>query len=137
MQEKTLLPGNDCGLAMGDYCLMVKNPRSRRVTAVASQAAGAASSEDEEPFYFGAWLEALGVKAAKVAVATGINEGYLSQLASGKKSNPGIAVRKKIGKALDMDWKLLYAPPPNRASLDELNKFGAALIERLSRHRKG
>lgn len=115
---------------MGDYCLMVKNPRSRRVTAAS------AGGEDEGLFYFGAWLDALGITAAKVAMATGINEGYLSQLASGKKSNPGIAIRKKIGAALDMDWKLLYEPPPNRASIDQLNKFGASVIERLSRNRK-
>lgn len=129
-QAETLLTENDCEFALRDDHRMARNIRSRRARAVI------VTEGAEERLYLAEWLRAVDIRPAKLAAATEINEGYLSQLRNGKKTNPGRDVLKAIAAELGIDWKLLYEPPPNQSALDQLRKYGSAVIERLGREPK-
>ena len=89
-----------------------------------------------EKFYLGEWLEALDIKPAKLAIEAEVNEGYLSQLISGDKTNPSPTYVRKLAAVLDIPWRALFDPPPTAATMDAINRYGPKLLERLARVKK-
>jgi transcriptional regulator with XRE-family HTH domain len=113
------------GIAGFEHAAMVKQAKTR--------AAPEDQPDDDDTLYLGVWLTALGVRPAKVARDTGINEGYISQLISGQKRNPTRSILLRIGKAIGIEWYLLYEPPPPKATLEQLRKYGSGVLQRLER----
>lgn len=120
-----MLAANDMGIAAVDHGLMVKKAKPRAPVAL--------PDDDDDRLYLGEWFAALGVRPAKVAVETGINEGYLSQLISRKKNNPTRSILLRIGKAVGVDWYLFYEPPPPKGVIEQIKKYGAGVLQRLER----
>lgn len=81
--------------------------------------------------FLGPWLLALGRKPREVANATGINEGYISQLINGKKENPSRDIRDEIADFLGIPGHYLERPPPEKEVVAEIRALDPALIERL------
>lgn len=83
---------------------------------------------------------ALGRKAGEVAAKAGINEGYMSELVSGKKRNPStdklIAISDELGISISA---LFRRPPPGdaigRLSPDQIETLGTLLDEFKGRDR--
>lgn len=109
---------------------MVKKLRQTRSPALI------AKDQDGDIVYLGEWLKALGIRPAKLATATGLNEGYISQLINGKKSNPSRDFLKTVATELGLQWRDLYEPPPDRATLEAARRYPAAVLDRLGRDRK-
>jgi hypothetical protein len=85
------------------------------------------------PLFLGQWLLALGRKQSELARATGINEGYISQLISGEKKNPGTAVLGQIGDFLGIPQHYLHQPPPDRGFIEEVSRLDPDVLARLRR----
>jgi hypothetical protein len=83
------------------------------------------------PLYVGQWLSALGIRPREVVKATGINEGYLSEIISGKKTGVGTAKVAQIAAVLGIPWQYLYRPPPDRKVIDEAISLDPAVLARL------
>lgn len=88
------------------------------------------------PLYLGPWIRACKTTPAEVSRGTGINEGYLSQMISGKKDNPSGAKLSLIADFLEIPLGNLYKPPPPAAVLDQIADFDPKVIARLSRKRR-
>jgi len=71
---------------------------------------------------------------AEVVRATGINEGYLSQLISGEKKNPSGRTLLLISGHLGIPMGLLYEPPPDREFIEKAGKIDPAILSRLKPH---
>jgi transcriptional regulator with XRE-family HTH domain len=71
--------------------------------------------------YLGQWLIALGRTQAEVHRATGINEGYLSEIVSGKKGNPGLEKLQLIADFLNIPVGSLFKKPPSPEVLQNLS----------------
>lgn len=120
---------------MDHYCSMAKTIKPRRPGSIARPRAQ--QKELDQTVFLAEWFEALGVRPAKVAAGSGRNEGYLSSLKRGSKANPSPAFLKDIAKELGLpDWRVLYYPPPSRAELEKLRKYGSSTIERLGKDPK-
>lgn len=130
-----MLVANDMWMPVGEYSRMAKNTKNPRALRPAVLL-GKSNLDPAETLYLGEWLDALGVRAAKVANETGINEGYLSQLIRRQKANPSKEKLRAIGQFLDIDWRLLYDPPPSAGLRSEMSKYSPALIERLTRPKR-
>ncbi len=74
------------------------------------------------------WLTALGVSQAKLAEDAHINEGYLSELVSGKKQNPSRDMQKRIGDALKIRPTLLWTLPPRGLRYGQFDRDGLASL---------
>lgn len=86
----------------------------------------------DEPLYIGQWIRALGVRQIDVVRATGMNEGYLSELCSGKsKKNPSRALLQSIADALDIPVDYLRRPPPDQHFIQQASQIDPAIISRL------
>ena len=66
-----------------------------------------------------------------VVRATKINEGYLSELISGKKKNPSADALYKIADFLEIPLDYLYRLPPDRAFIEEAAKFDPSVLAKL------
>ena len=86
-----------------------------------------------KPLYLGAWIRKLGYRPAEVARGTGLNEGYLSQLISGKKTNPSRVALAAIAEFLDVHVAVFDSPPPDQPTLDTLSRLDPQLLARLMR----
>jgi hypothetical protein len=89
-----------------------------------------------KPVYVGPWIRAHNTTPAEVSRATGINEGYLSTLCSGKKGNPSNGLLALIADHLKMPLGDLFKPPPPRSLLDQIADFDPEVIVRLSKKRR-
>lgn len=69
----------------------------------------------------GPWLIVLGRKAGEVARGAKVNEGYLSELISGKKKNPGLTFLQKVAKELGISVSALMKKPPSKSGMDRLS----------------
>src|SRR6185436_1229896 len=67
---------------------------------MANRPAKARRREKREPppYFIGEWIRALGARPRDVAKGANVNEGYLSQLISGEKKNPGNGLLLDIAK---------------------------------------
>ena len=86
--------------------------------------------------FVGPWIRAHGKRPSEVARGTGINEGYLSSIISGKKKNPSTEKLALIADFLKMPLGDLYKAPPPQAVLDQVAKYDPAVILRLSQNRR-
>lgn len=86
------------------------------------------------PLYIGQWIRALGLKQVEVVRATGINEGYLSELCGGKTTKvPSSAVLADIAESLKIPVDYLYRLPPDQAFIDQATSLDPAVLARLRR----
>lgn len=109
-----------------DYVPMIKKPpipQSRPL-------------REQPQLYVGQWIRALGAKPAEVARATNINEGYLSQIISGAKTNPSRAFLKQIADYLGITVGDFDGPPPAPELLDEIAKIDPKVLDRLRKNRE-
>ena len=91
-----------------------------------------------KPLYVGEWvsrhLASSGKQQKDFAEAVGIEDGYLSELMSGKKKNPSAHVLRAISEEIGITVNDLYRKPPNQAQLDRLKNLSptdAATLTRL------
>lgn len=85
-----------------------------------------------EKLYIGAWMDFLGVQQSEVVEKTELNPGYISQLYHWQKMNkqtgkmeapnPTIAVVEAIAKAIGIETRALYAPPPTTGAPVRVSK---------------
>lgn len=84
------------------------------------------------PLFLGQWIRALSAKQVDVVRATGMNEGYLSELCSGRsKKDPGSALLADIADSLGIPVDYLYRPPPGKESIREVGWIDPAVLARL------
>lgn len=83
------------------------------------------------PLFIGPWIRALGKTPAEVAKDAPMNEGYLSQLISGKKKTPSIEILQAIAKVLDIPRDKLHEPPPSKEVIDAARSLGPSVLDRL------
>jgi hypothetical protein len=107
-----------------DASLMVGRTRSKR------------PRKPADPLFIGQWIRAMGHKPAEVTRAIGLNEGYLSELISGAKRNPGGTVLMDIADFLRIPVDYLRRPPPSREFLEQASILDPAVLLRLSAREK-
>lgn len=83
------------------------------------------------PLYIGEWIRALGRTPAEVARGIQRNEGYLSQLISGKKQRPSLGLQQEIADELGIPMHYLLRPPPDKDFIQEARQLDPAVIDRL------
>lgn len=81
--------------------------------------------------FIGEWIRALGYRPVDVVRATGVNEGYLSELISGKKRNPSVSLLADIADFLGIPMGLLRRPPPDQEFIREAAAIDPAILSRL------
>lgn len=84
-----------------------------------------------QTLYLGQWLHALGKRPVDVVRGTGINEGYISELISGKKKNPSTKYSFLIATFLGLKVDDLYKPPPDREFIKRAKAMDPDLLARL------
>jgi transcriptional regulator with XRE-family HTH domain len=67
-----------------------------------------------------------------VVRATGINEGYLSELISGAKKNPSFEILNQIADFLGIPVNYFNRPPPDRDFIAEAAGLDPRVIARLT-----
>lgn len=87
------------------------------------------------PLYVGAWIRARNFKPAEVAKNAPINEGYLSEIISGKKKNPSRQMLARIASYIGVKVSDFDRPPPSAKLLDQLSDFDPETIADLIRDR--
>lgn len=82
------------------------------------------------PVYIREWLRAFGLRAADIARQSEINEGYLSQLISGKKKGPSTGLLIELAACMPQPFHYtkFFVPPPDDATLRALASIDPALI---------
>lgn len=78
------------------------------------------------------WFARLAIRPADVSRATGITEGYLSELISGRKKNPSPSLLQEIGDATGIPWTAFYQPPPSPDVMNQIAGLDSGVISRLS-----
>ena len=81
--------------------------------------------------YVGQWIRALHKRPIDVVRATGINEGYLSELINGRKKNPSGHTLAQIADYLEIPMSYFYRPPPASETLNQLSDLDSAVLNRL------
>ena len=81
--------------------------------------------------YVGQWIRALHKRPIDVVKATGINEGYLSELINGRKKNPSGHVLAAIAEYLEIPMSYFYKPPPAQEFLDQVSELDPAVLSKL------
>ena len=83
------------------------------------------STNVKRPFrrlFIGEWLARLGKKQAEAAAAVGVTTPYMSELISGKKTNPGHEVLLDLSEWLGLTVNDFYRPPPPREQVEAVSK---------------
>lgn len=78
--------------------------------------------------YIGEWMVALGIRQVDVVRQTGINGGYLNELISGSKKNPGFLMLSGIAEALGVPVDALRKKPPSPGAISAARATGAPNI---------
>jgi transcriptional regulator with XRE-family HTH domain len=81
--------------------------------------------------YVGEWIRALGLKQVEVVRGTRINEGYLSELVSGKKRNPSYDILCQIADFLGIPVSYFGRPPPDRGFIEEAADLDPKVLAKL------
>lgn len=91
---------------------------------------------EEPPIYLAQWMDALGIIAAKLAVASGVSESYISQITKGDRANPSAKVRAALADGLEIPARFLFEPPPEGEEALNVDRYGMALLARLVKVRR-
>lgn len=81
--------------------------------------------------YIGEWIRALGYKQVDVVRGTGINEGYLSNMISGRKKNPSFDVLNQIAEFLNIPVSYFNRQPPDKEFIAEAAGLDPGVLSRL------
>lgn len=81
--------------------------------------------------YIGEWLTKLGRRPSELSKASGVDEGYLSQLISGEKNNPSAAQLMAISTELGISVNALYSRPPVVDVTDRVRTLRPDQVEAL------
>jgi hypothetical protein len=106
-QAVSLLVANDMDAYLINYGGMAKTPKAA------------------PRLYIGEWMDALGLRQVDVVRATGINGGYLNELISGNKKNPGYLMLSGIADALGVSVEALRRKPPSERAIAAARATGA------------
>jgi transcriptional regulator with XRE-family HTH domain len=87
--------------------------------------------EESIPLFVGPWIQKMRFRPSEVARGTGINEGYLSQIISGKKGNPSRLVLHKIAKFIDIPMEYFNRPPPTTQFLTEVANYDPVVLQKI------
>jgi transcriptional regulator with XRE-family HTH domain len=88
------------------------------------------------PLFIGQWIRAMDCTPAEVAHGTGINEGYLSEIISGKKKNPSDAIRQLIADFIKVPLASFYQLPPSSTLIDQVAEYDPELVARMAERRR-
>lgn len=70
--------------------------------------------------HIGQWIAFMGLTQAEVARESGVNEGYLSQLISGKyDKDPRVSMLDALSDAIGVETRALFGPPPPREQFEQ------------------
>ena len=84
-------------------------PRKRKTAPLPADDSGKAR------LYIGEWIAFMGKTQAEVSRDSDVNEGYLSQLISGKyDKDPRLSMLEAISDAIGVRVQALFSPPPPR-----------------------
>lgn len=83
------------------------------------------------PLFIGQWIRAMGLTPAEVARDAPMNEGYLSELISGRKQKPSIEILQAIAKVLGIPRDKLHEPPPAKEVIEAARTLGPSVLRRL------
>lgn len=81
--------------------------------------------------FVGEWIRALGFRQVEVVRATGINEGYLSELVSGSKKNPSFEYLNEIAEFLGIPVSYFNRAPPDREFMQEAAELDPKVLAKL------
>ncbi len=73
----------------------------------------------------------MGFSPARVSRETGINEGYISQLISGEKSNPSYGILREIADHIGVPVAIFEKPPPDPKLTGELANLPPSVRDKL------
>lgn len=91
--------------------------------------AGMAKAPKMPPrLYIGEWMDALGIRQVDIVRQTGINGGYLNELISGAKRNPGFLMLSGVAEALGVPVDALRKKPPSSGAIAAARATGAPNI---------
>lgn len=96
----------------------------------------AATKRQFRKLFIGEWIRALGFRQVDVVRATGINEGYLSELISGGKKNPTFEILNQIADFLAIPVSYFNRPPPDREFIAEAAGLDPKVLARLMQPRQ-
>lgn len=83
--------------------------------------------------YLGDWIESMGYRQADVCKATGISQGYISNLSGGRKGNPSANILLRISEFIGITINDFYLPPPPDDALTQLGRYSPVAREGLMR----
>lgn len=83
--------------------------------------------------YLGEWLARLKKKPAELARAVKVSPGYISELISGAKPSPSIALLLAISDFLGLTVNDLYLPPPPLSATEAVDNLNPAQLATLAR----
>jgi hypothetical protein len=96
-----------------------------------SAPAEAETEAEGAPIFLREWMTALNVRGVTIRQETGITEGYISSLKSGRRKNPGQPILKQIADVLGISVPELYRPPPSDEDLAKMGPYSAQTLARL------
>jgi transcriptional regulator with XRE-family HTH domain len=82
--------------------------------------------------FIGEWIRGLGMKQIDVVRRTGMNEGYLSELCSGRSRKvPGSGLLADIAESLGIPVDYLYRMPPDQDFVERAASLDPNVLARL------
>lgn len=90
-----------------------------------------AAARQFRKLFVGEWVRALGIKQVEIVRATGINEGYLSELMNGRKKNPSFAILTQIAEFLGIPVSYFNRAPPDREFIAEAAELDPKVLAKL------
>lgn len=78
----------------------------------------------------------MGKRPTDIARLARVNEGYLSELINGKKTDPSTRVLGRIAKAIGVHVALLFRPPPSPQAIRELSGLDPSVLFQLDLTRR-
>ena len=106
---------------LSDHGLMAVKPKARRP----------APPKQFKKLFVGEWIRALNFRQIDVVRATGINEGYLSELISGSKRNPSFEKLNQVAEFLGIPVSYFNRAPPDRQFITEAAELDPRVLARL------
>jgi hypothetical protein len=123
----------DMDFTVRDHRLMASRSKSGRIPAPKSPVKPTRKRPQEatEPLFIGQWLRVLNLRQIELVRATGINEGYISELISGRKDNPSGAKLRLISDFMGIPMQCLFEPPPTPELVKQATKIDPVVLARL------
>jgi transcriptional regulator with XRE-family HTH domain len=86
--------------------------------------------------YVGEWIEAAGVPQKDVVKATGISQGYISNMSGGRRSNPSAEYLYRISDFIGVAMNDFYVKPPEKSDVEWIGKLSSKTRDALFNKRK-